>query len=407
MEALTTLKSLIVVLSLYFNPVTPYEDNVTTTNLPRDIAEDAALTTVGLIFKYGFPVEKYNVTTQDGYVLEVHRIPKPGKQPVLLQHGFLDSSATFVLMGPDKGLAYILSQQGYDVWLGNSRGNRYSRKHVNISADDERFWKFSWHEMGVYDLPAVIDFILRKSDFPKLHYIGHSQGTTSFFVMCSQRPNYNSKILLMQAFAPVVYFFNVRTPFKTLLKNSLDTMSFASSTLGLYELLPNLKRLSNFSQTACWEHVQTHKYCSNLLFILAGYNEPQMNMTMLPVVYGHIPAGASIMQLIHYGQILKSGVFQQYDYGRLANFLRYRTFEPPRYNLSRVTAPVILHYADNDYLSAPEDVETLAKQLPGIVSKRMVPMRRFNHIDFIWGINSKELLYSHVISNMKKIELGR
>lgn len=128
---------------------------------------------------------------------------------------------------------------------------------------------------------------------------------------------------------------------------------------------------------------------------------------MLPVVYGHIPAGASIMQLIHYGQILKSGVFQQYDYGRLVNFLRYRTFEPPRYNLSRVTAPVILHYADNDYLSAPEDVETLAKQLPGIVSKRMVPMRRFNHIDFIWGINSKELLYSHVISNMKKIELGR
>lgn len=57
-----------------------------------------------MIKKYGYPSEIHNVTTDDGYILEIHRIAKPGAIPVLLTHGLLDSSATWVLMGPNKGL---------------------------------------------------------------------------------------------------------------------------------------------------------------------------------------------------------------------------------------------------------------------------------------------------------------
>lgn len=32
--------------------------------------------------------------------------------------------------------------------------------------------------MAKYDLPATIDFILKKTGQEKLHYVGHSQGTT-------------------------------------------------------------------------------------------------------------------------------------------------------------------------------------------------------------------------------------
>lgn len=128
-----------------------------------------------LIEKYGYKCDTYSIPTKDGYILDVHRIPKPGGYPIFLMHGILDTSATWVLMGPDSGLAYLLSDLGYDVWMGNARGNRYSKNHTKLAKNSQDYWDFTFHEMGKYDLPAVIDFILAKSKFEQLHYIGHSQ----------------------------------------------------------------------------------------------------------------------------------------------------------------------------------------------------------------------------------------
>ena len=50
----------------------------------------------------------------------------------------------------------------------------------------KRFWNdkidiclkhFSWHEIGTYDLPAMINKTLETSGQDKLFYIGHSMGT--------------------------------------------------------------------------------------------------------------------------------------------------------------------------------------------------------------------------------------
>lgn len=126
--------------------------------------------------------------------------------------------------------AYLLADQGYDVWMGNARGNTYSRRHVKFHPDGwqwqrKRFWAFSWHEIGVFDLPAMIDYVLRITEKPKLHYIGHSQGTTAFFVMCSQRPEYNDKIIMMNALAPVAYAKHIKSPVIRAVTPFLNTVS--------------------------------------------------------------------------------------------------------------------------------------------------------------------------------------
>lgn len=64
--------------------------------------------------------------------------------------------------------------------------------------------------MGTYDLPAIIDHILDNTGHESIFYIGHSQGTTQFLVMASEKPEYNRKIALMIGLAPAAFTGHIR-----------------------------------------------------------------------------------------------------------------------------------------------------------------------------------------------------
>lgn len=40
--------------------------------------------------------------------------------------------------------AFLLADAGYDVWLANTRGSTYSRKHEKYQDTDYRFWDFTY-----------------------------------------------------------------------------------------------------------------------------------------------------------------------------------------------------------------------------------------------------------------------
>lgn len=77
--------------------------------------------------------------------------------------GLLDCSFSwFVNNNTEKCLPFILADQGYDVWLMNNRGNKYSmghRQYINLM-DNFKFWDFSIDEMALYDVVALVDYVI-------------------------------------------------------------------------------------------------------------------------------------------------------------------------------------------------------------------------------------------------------
>ena len=81
----------------------------------------------------------------------------------------------------------MLANAGYDIWLGNSRGNKHSRHHTSLNPDkDKQFWNFTYQQMSDLDLPAMFEYIHNRTN-QKMHYLGHSQGTLIMHIALSQR----------------------------------------------------------------------------------------------------------------------------------------------------------------------------------------------------------------------------
>ena len=57
-------------------------------------------------------------------------------------HCIMCSSANWLMNDKNNTLAYLLVDAGFDVWIGNVRGNTYSQVHTNYSTEDRRFWNF-------------------------------------------------------------------------------------------------------------------------------------------------------------------------------------------------------------------------------------------------------------------------
>ena len=89
---------------------------------------------------------------------------------------------------------------------------------------------YRWHENGVQDLPAMIDYVLETTNNTQLVYAGHSEGTTAFWVMATERPEYQDKVKVMFAMGPIAYVSHAKSPFYKFVAKYATTAEVMKST---------------------------------------------------------------------------------------------------------------------------------------------------------------------------------
>jgi len=363
------------------------------------------ITTNSIIAGYGYPVEQHYALTPDGYYLSLQRIPHgknnrniTHKEVVFYQHGLCDASVGSVLNSPKESLPFILADAGYDVWLGNNRGNGYSMNNTRYSTNNAKFWEFTFDDMASADLPTNINYVLNKTGKASLHYIGHSEGTIQAFAALTENHALAKKMKIFIALAPVAYVFHTRSKILSVLAD-LD-LEVILEVLGDHEFyLPNV--IAKLLPDVCRLDPSLCDFDLNLLM------GPSINLNQSRIAYylGAEPNPTSILNIVHWAQLVEKNVFQKMDWGRTKNVEKYGQPTPPPYHLSNF--PTTLDYAlftgSNDYLADPADVENLVSQLP------KAPVMWHNepsyaHVDFIWAPDAATKIYPLILSLLKKYD---
>ncbi|KAG7399784.1 cholesterol esterase [Phytophthora boehmeriae] len=391
-----------------------------------DVDPDVGRNVTELIKARGYAVETHKVTTADRYVLTMYRMPKSydetqsGSDPavnkpvVLLQHGLIDSSFTFVCNFRKQSLAFILADAGYDVWLANNRGNTWSREHLDYTEDDDEFWDFTWEDMGKYDLPAEIEYVLKRTKRPTLSFVGQSQGSIQAFAGFSIDQEMAKKVSYYAALTPVAWTGNMDAKiFNGMAKLHLEKLF---KVFDIVEFSPKSKfiqeKLGGFTCTVLSE------LCDSTLSLIMSGPSSSMNTTRLPVYLSQMPAGTSVKNMAHFAQSIRENTFASYDYGcdcdrdsdisecsesECENKKVYGSFDPPAIPIGKMVYPRTgLYIGGEDSIATETDIAQLRSALPSGTIVHELTVDKYTHLDAVWAADTYEMMYKDLLVQLKK-----
>lgn len=311
----------------------------------------------------GYQSEPHEITTEDGYQLTLFHLKSSipsTKPPILLVHGLTHSATTFIINQSTKGPAFRLLDESHDVWLLNTRGNFLSRRHQTLDPKTKEYWNWTSNEIGKFDLPATIDYILHSTHSKKINYLGHSQGGFVIMFCLATRPEYSSKVNLAALFAPpgggqitanVQYLKTVLEPKFTESLEKDQIYFIADKTADLNTLASDV--LNNIESAEKYKD----RYDYSLL------NE---DPKVLIVYLQHFCGGTSVMNLKYARQFLdrNSKFVYGFDFGETINLQKYGSKDPPIVDFGKIGSKLAVFYGKYDLLCSSENGENLLGLLP-------------------------------------------
>ncbi|OXB74199.1 UNVERIFIED_CONTAM: hypothetical protein H355_014582 [Colinus virginianus] len=354
-----------------------------------------------IIRYHGYPSEQYEVSTEDGYILGVYRIPNgrnmqnTGQKPaVLLHHGAFADCTYWISNLPNNSLGFILADAGYDVWLGNSRGNTWSTKHKTLKTCQKEFWQFSFDEIGKYDLPAELYFIMNKTGQKSVYYVGHSEGSTAGFVAFSTYPELAQRVKMLFALGPVLTITHATSSFATFARLPQSVIKLVLGHKGALQQNELMRRLAIQLCT------RLGKIYASILYFIAGGRVQNLNVSRIDVYIGHYPAGTSVQNVIHWHQVLYADQFQAHDYGSKENMKKYNQTTPPAYEIEKISMPIAVWSGGQDKFADPKDIAKLLSRINNLYYHENFPF--WGHLDFVWGLDATEKMYRKIVELMRK-----
>ncbi|XP_042495389.1 triacylglycerol lipase 2-like isoform X2 [Macadamia integrifolia] len=327
------------------------------------------------VMVHGYQCQEFYVKTEDGYVLNMQRISTSGggrssggsrgggkkvnKQPVLLQHG---DGMTWLLNTPQQSLAFILADSGFDVWIANTRGTKFSRQHVTLSA---------------------------------------SQPGTTIALASFTEGKLVDKLRSAALLSPVAYRSHLTTAIVAIAVKAY--LYEINMLMGVEEFDPKSEAIINSIHSLC---MKSRIDCHDLISSFTGEN-CCLNASTLELFWKNEPQPTSTKNMVHISQSVRDGTFSRFNYGSPEmNFEHYGQGWPPIYNLLNVPRdlPLFLSYGGRDALSDVTDVEILLNKLTFHDPDELTTLfiQDYAHLDFIMADNAKEMVYNALIAFLRR-----
>ena len=347
--------------------------------------------------KHGYKLEVHEVTTNDGYILSLwHLVPKALTTKVAyFQHGLADTAWCFFQL-ESKSLPFLLMKEGYDVWLGNSRGNNFSLKHKkkdpkNINSG---FFDYTIDDYVKYDLPSTIKYIKSRTGGKKMSYICHSQGSTIFFMI------YMSNSALVES--SFDHFVSIGTV-PNIAYATFKPIDLLDKIYGILKVLKPVQQMLNLSDE---QRLTVSNFCRTMPMICKGFFETgscikptgRVNYKNVYKFLYYYPGGASKLSLLQWSQIHKEKKLVYFN----PHYSKDKKSKPYNVNaLKNWKIKALVARTDSDTFSSYQDVTELYNLVEDKSYMKILDIKKYGHLDVLAADSAYKDIVKPIVNFLK------
>ena len=346
----------------------------------------------------GYTLEEHEVTTEDGYILSVwHILPKSlAKRVAYFQHGLSDTAWCFFQLG-SKSLPFLLLREGYEVWLGNGRGNVFSNKHVSKNPNDSNsgFYEFSIDDNVKYDLPAIFKYIYSKTQGKKMSYIAHSQGSTIFCMLYMHNPT------LVEYY--IDHFSSIGTV-PNIAHAVFGPIKLLDTIYGLFDILKFKKGMLVLNNS---QRLHFSNFCKTMPFVCKKFFDSgasikptgRFDYSRLYNFLYYYPGGTNKNTLLQWSQIHTSKQLVYFN----PNYNKEKTATPYNINnLKNWKIKALLARTDMDTFSSYEDVTELYNIIEDKSLMKLLDISNYGHLDVLSADSAYEDIFLSIVKFLRE-----
>lgn len=434
----------------------PNNDNGTDSRFEKYALLDQSNEEIGnytmqqIIARSGFKFENDIVLADDGYITQITRVVDPEadqsqlkQPPIMMLHGGIIDPTAYVwgsaiqhhpepyprteASGPmtswNRSLAFMLANNGYDVWLIGTRGSdSQNQGHIKFKGpksidhsgeleeepdfkaklEAHKYWDFSMDEIIKYELPRQIDKVLELTGARNVTLFSFSLSTMTAPPFTAGNPDYADKVHNMVVMAPIVNNKGANK-FVTLLN---DIFSILPTDIGTAIVTEVLFTRFLRSLVLLINKVRYFRYTLvKLLASLLAGRSAKYHTLLEPGVMGHIFMPVSFKVLKHWSQQVKHSRLERFDYGLVKNEFVYGHARPPAYSIANLNVKNwLLVSATNDNLATPKSVKQFLSQVSPKPYKHIIAPN-FSHLDLVAAFENDIYVNQLILEFLEKFKL--